>query len=560
MESLRVALGSRSYPIHIGAGLIGRAELYRAVPAATERAAIVTNAVVGAALPRDGEERAAARGARSPRSSCPTASRPRAGKPCERVFDALLAARCGRDTLLVALGGGVVGDLAGFAAAVYQRGIAFVQVPTTLLAQVDSSVGGKTAINHPRGKNMIGAFHQPRAVIADVATLDTLPERELRAGLAEVIKHGLALDAAFFAWLEQNIDKLLARDRGALAHAVRRSLRAQGRNRRRRRARGGRRALLNLGHTFGHAIEAGTGYGAWLHGEAVAAGMVMAAELSLQMESAARKAMSRGCERSLSPCRPAGQRRRRLRPERDAASSWRWTRRPRAARCASWSLRGASGERARCAVALDETARSAKSLSLQRNNCIFNSSVMSLPRSAPSGQGLYHPDNEHDACGVGFVAHIKGKKSHTIVEQGLTVLKNLTHRGAVGWDPKLSDGAGCLIQIPDRFCREEMAKQGVKLPPLGQYGVGMVFLPRDPASRLACEYEIERAIKDEGQVLLGWRDVPVDNARPRRAGEEARAGDPAGVHRPRRAASRSPTRSSASSTSSARAPATPSRR
>src|SRR5512132_464250 len=132
---------------------------------------------------------------------------------------------------------------------------------------------------------------------------------------------------------------------------------------------------------------------------------------------------------------------------------------------------------------------------------------MSLP-----AQGLYDPAREHDACGVGFVAHIKGRKSHTIVEQGLTVLRNLTHRGAVGWDPKLSDGAGILIQIPDRFLREEMAKQGVKLPPAGQYGVGMVFLPRDPASRIACEYEIERAIKDEGQVLLGWRDVPVDNS------------------------------------------------
>src|SRR5687767_4146996 len=153
------------------------------------------------------------------------------------------------------------------------------------------------------------------------------------------------------------------------------------------------------------------------------------------------------------------------------------------------------------------TPRCARPLSLQRSNCIFSSSVMSLP-----AQGLYHPANEHDACGVGFVANIKGKKSHTIVEQGLTVLRNLTHRGAVGWDPKLSDGAGLLIQIPDRYFREEMAKQGVKLPPKGQYGVGMVFLPRDPASRIACEYEIERAIKDEGQVLLGWRDVPVDNS------------------------------------------------
>src|SRR5687768_10704729 len=132
--------------------------------------------------------------------------------------------------------------------------------------------------------------------------------------------------------------------------------------------------------------------------------------------------------------------------------------------------------------------------------------------SLPAQQGLYHPSYEHDACGVGFVAHIKGKKSHSIVEQGLSVLKNLSHRGAVGWDPKLSDGAGLLIQMPDRFLREEMAKQGVKLPPAGQYGVGMVFLPRDPASRIACEYEIERAIKDEGQTLLGWRDVPVDNA------------------------------------------------
>src|SRR5258706_3236095 len=130
----------------------------------------------------------------------------------------------------------------------------------------------------------------------------------------------------------------------------------------------------------------------------------------------------------------------------------------------------------------------------------------------PEPQGLYHPENEHDACGVGFVANIKGRKSHTIVEQGLTVLRNLTHRGAVGWDPKLSDGAGLLIQIPDRFYREEMAKQGVKLPPAGQYGVGMVFLPRDPASRIACQYEIERAIKDEGQLLLGWRDVPCDNS------------------------------------------------
>jgi len=185
--------------------------------------------------------------------------------------------------LVIALGGGVVGDLAGFAAAIYQRGIPFVQVPTTLLAQVDSSVGGKTAINHALGKNMIGAFHQPVAVISDVATLDTLPDRELRAGLAEVIKHGLALDASFVDWLEGNIGRLLKRDRAALTHAVKRSCELKAQIVARDEKESGERALLNFGHTFGHAIEAGTGYGAWLHGEAVAAGMVMAAELSLLM-------------------------------------------------------------------------------------------------------------------------------------------------------------------------------------------------------------------------------------------------------------------------------------
>jgi 3-dehydroquinate synthase len=227
----------------------------------------------------------ALRGARVTEIVVPDGEQAKGWETLQRVFDALLAARCGRDTLLVALGGGVVGDLAGFAAAVYQRGIDFVQVPTTLLAHVDSSVGGKTAINHPRGKNMIGAFHQPRAVIADLATLDSLPERELRAGIAEVIKHGLALDADFFQWLEQNIDKLLARDRGALAHAVRRSCELKAAIVAADEREAGARALLNLGHTFGHAIEAGTGYGTWLHGEAVAAGMVMAAELSLRLGS-----------------------------------------------------------------------------------------------------------------------------------------------------------------------------------------------------------------------------------------------------------------------------------
>jgi 3-dehydroquinate synthase len=183
----------------------------------------------------------------------------------------------------VALGGGVIGDVTGFAAATYQRGVPYLQIPTTLLAQVDSSVGGKTAINHARGKNMVGAFHQPLAVIADVATLDTLPERELKAGIAEVIKHGLILDRAFLEWLEASMGKLLARDRDALGHAVRRSCELKAQVVAMDEREGGARAILNFGHTFGHAIELGAGYGEWLHGEAVAAGMVMAAELSARM-------------------------------------------------------------------------------------------------------------------------------------------------------------------------------------------------------------------------------------------------------------------------------------
>ena len=288
MESVGVELGSRRYPIHIGAGLLGRAELY--APHHSGSVAIVTNEVVGPLyLPklrtalgkateivvRDGEQA-------------------KDWQSLNAVFDALLKARCGRDTLIVALGGGVVGDLAGFAAAIYQRGVAFLQVPTTLLAQVDSSVGGKTAINHPLGKNMIGAFHQPRAVISDVATLDTLPDRELRSGIAEVIKHGFVLDAGFVDWLEKNIDLLLKRDPAALTHAVKRSCELKARVvAADERETGGERALLNFGHTFGHAIETGAGYGAWLHGEAVAAGMVMASELSALMGDLKKTEVSR---------------------------------------------------------------------------------------------------------------------------------------------------------------------------------------------------------------------------------------------------------------------------
>lgn len=283
MESLGVALGERSYPIHIGAGLIERAELYRAHLAGGS-AAIVTNEVVAPLYLSKVRKAIEAAGARSVDILVPEGEQAKSWQNLLKIFDVLLEARCGRDTLLVALGGGVVGDLAGFAAAVYQRGMPFLQIPTTLLAQVDSSVGGKTAINHARGKNMIGAFHQPRAVISDVATLDTLPERELRAGLAEVIKYGLALDAEFVDWLERDLEKLLAREAGALAYAVKRSCELKAKIVAADERDTGVRALLNFGHTFGHAIEAGTGYGTWLHGEAIAAGMVMAAELSLRMK------------------------------------------------------------------------------------------------------------------------------------------------------------------------------------------------------------------------------------------------------------------------------------
>jgi 3-dehydroquinate synthase len=280
MESLRVALGRRSYPIHIGAGLISSAALY-APHVSGGSAAIVTNEVVAPLYLA--KVKSALGGARVTEIVVQDGEASKSWQTLNQVFDALLKARCGRDTLVIALGGGVIGDLAGFAAATYQRGVAFLQVPTTLLAQVDSSVGGKTAINHELGKNMIGAFHQPRAVISDVATLDTLPERELRAGLAEVIKHGFALDAAFVAWLESSIEKLVGRDRDALAYAVKHSCELKARIVAADERESGERALLNFGHTFGHAIEAGTGYGAWLHGEAVATGMVMAAELSLLM-------------------------------------------------------------------------------------------------------------------------------------------------------------------------------------------------------------------------------------------------------------------------------------
>ena len=288
MQTVSVALGERSYPIHIGANLIGDARLY-APHAKGRRVAIVTNQLVAPLYLDRVREALAQAGAQAIPVLIEDGEQAKRWEMLDRVIDALLAARLGRDALIVALGGGVVGDLAGFAAAVYQRGIPFIQVPTTLLAQVDSSVGGKTAINHARGKNMMGAFHQPRAVIADVTSLDTLPDRELRAGIAEVIKHGFILDLQFVAWLEVNIEKLLARDRAALEHAVRRSCELKAQVVAADERESGPRAILNFGHTFGHAIEAGVGYGEWLHGEAVAAGMVMAAELSARAGSLCRE-------------------------------------------------------------------------------------------------------------------------------------------------------------------------------------------------------------------------------------------------------------------------------
>jgi 3-dehydroquinate synthase len=280
METVTVDLGPRSYPIHIGSGLLAESSLWTP-HLGNGQIMLVTNTVLAPLYLAPIE---AALGDRQLHTLIlPDGEAAKTLATAERIWDALLAARCGRDATLIALGGGVIGDLTGFAAACYQRGIDFIQIPTTLLAQVDSSVGGKTGVNHPRGKNMIGAFHQPRCVIADLDTLRTLPDRELRAGLAEVIKYGLISDAPFFGWLEVNLDALLARDPRALTHAIAVSCRTKAAIVAADEREGGVRALLNLGHTFGHAIETGVGYGAWLHGEAVATGMLMAADLSARL-------------------------------------------------------------------------------------------------------------------------------------------------------------------------------------------------------------------------------------------------------------------------------------
>ncbi|HUT41112.1 MAG TPA: 3-dehydroquinate synthase [Gammaproteobacteria bacterium] len=277
MQTLTVDLGERSYPIHIGQGLLADNALL--TPHIRGRQVLVVSNETVAPLYLEPVLGMLADHEVST-VILPDGEQYKNLETLNTIYTALLQHRLNRGCTLVALGGGVVGDITGFAAASYQRGVAFVQIPTTLLAQVDSSVGGKTGVNHPLGKNMIGAFHQPRCVLIDTDTLDTLDDRQFAAGLAEVIKYGLIHDADFFTWLEQNIGALKARDKQALAHAIERSCAIKAEIVAADERESGKRALLNLGHTFGHAIETGTGYGNWLHGEAVAAGMVMAADLS----------------------------------------------------------------------------------------------------------------------------------------------------------------------------------------------------------------------------------------------------------------------------------------
>lgn len=277
MIELKVELGERSYPILIGPGLLGQSHIL-APRVRGSQAMVVSNEVVAPLYLR---QVAAALGNRQvDHCILPDGEEYKTLEVLQRIFDALLQHRHNRTTTLVALGGGVVGDMAGFAAACYQRGVDFIQVPTTLLAQVDSSVGGKTGVNHPLGKNMIGAFHQPRMVLIDTDCLGSLPMRELSAGLAEVIKYGLIGDPDFFVWLEESVRDLLALDADKIGYAIRRSCENKAAVVAADEREGGSRALLNLGHTFGHAIETEMGYGHWLHGEAVAIGMVMAAQLS----------------------------------------------------------------------------------------------------------------------------------------------------------------------------------------------------------------------------------------------------------------------------------------
>jgi len=282
MQTLTVGLQERSYPIHIGSDLLGRGELL--MPhIQRKRAAVITNTTVAPLYLAQLLGVLQSNGIEATQVILPDGEQYKNSDTLGSIYTALLTHRCERDTPLIALGGGVIGDMTGFAAATFLRGVPFIQIPTTLLAQVDSSVGGKTGINHPLGKNMIGAFYQPQVVLADISTLNTLPDRELGAGIAEVIKYGLIRDPGFFCWLEQNMLGLLARDPETLQYAIARSCQHKAEVVGADERESGERALLNLGHTFGHAVEAGMGYGAWLHGEAVAAGTLLAADLSQRM-------------------------------------------------------------------------------------------------------------------------------------------------------------------------------------------------------------------------------------------------------------------------------------
>ncbi len=291
-KELVVDLGDRSYPIYIGTGLHRQAKLYERHVAGNQ-VMVVTNETI-APLYLEGTVEALSK-FDTQSVILPDGEKHKTLDVLNEVYTALLRNRFNRTCTLIALGGGVIGDITGFAAASYQRGVSFIQVPTTLLAQVDSSVGGKTGVNHVLGKNMIGAFYQPRAVLADTMTLETLDERQLASGIAEVIKYGLIADGEFFFWLEQNMDSLLAIDKEVIAYAIERSCQCKADVVAADEREAGQRALLNLGHTFGHAIETGMGYGEWLHGEAVATGMCMAADLSLRLGWISEEEMQRCC-------------------------------------------------------------------------------------------------------------------------------------------------------------------------------------------------------------------------------------------------------------------------
>jgi 3-dehydroquinate synthase len=281
-QTLHVSLADRSYPIHIGVGLLSELKLITE-HLAGKHVAIISNTTVAPLYMEKVAEQLRNQGYKVVEIILPDGEQYKNSDTLNKIYDALIDARSERSTTLIALGGGVIGDLTGYAAATYLRGVPFIQIPTTLLSQVDSSVGGKTGINHPRGKNMIGAFYQPKVVLIDTDTLKTLPPREYSAGVAEVIKYGLIRDADFFSWLEANMMKLMTLDEAVVAEAVYRSCKNKAEVVAADEKEAGERALLNLGHTFGHAIENGMGYGVWLHGEAVAAGTIMAADLSQRM-------------------------------------------------------------------------------------------------------------------------------------------------------------------------------------------------------------------------------------------------------------------------------------